>query len=464
MTNQQGAPEAPKSTAADGKTELFNVPGYPLMVRAVDFNRLNAENERLTALVEAQQLATHVQNPAGIEHVVGDVSKNGAESNMAQQPAPSAAVALSDDLRDGLVAISEAIADQDDRAAQAMLREILAAPQPSPTPQAAFQQRVQPWLLECFGAEIAADRVERNHRFLEESLELVQSLGCTASEAHQLVDYVFGRPVGDPPQEVGGVMVTLAALCLASGLDMHDAGEVELTRISAPEVVAKIRAKQAAKPKHSPLPQSLTPPADSQPTHQRDTSYPPLPECDATTVGLGAVWNRHSMRAYVDADRTARTPADSQPAPEYVGNGMFKGETIEKAAEHWANWCDVRCMTGLSEFLRVVAARAPADSQPAPAGFVPVAAFDRLHAHAESLAERLLASEQAAPTPPAQTADSVLEDAMRYRWLRQHWFTMLSSYQRGITFKLGGPRWSDITEAELDAAIDATRKQGANHD
>lgn len=35
----------------------------------------------------------------------------------------------------------------------------------------------------------------------------------------------------------------------------------------------------------------------------------------------------------------------------------------------------------------------------APAGFVPVSAFDRLHAHAESLAARLLA---ASPTPPAE--------------------------------------------------------------
>ena len=42
MTNQQGAPEAPKSTALDGKTELFHVSGYPLLVRAVDFNRLYA--------------------------------------------------------------------------------------------------------------------------------------------------------------------------------------------------------------------------------------------------------------------------------------------------------------------------------------------------------------------------------------------------------------------------------------
>lgn len=115
-----------------------------------------------------------------------------------------------------------------------------------------FQSRVMPWLLECFGAEIAADKVERNHRFLEEALELVQACGCTQDEAHQLVAYVYGRPQGDVNQEVGGVMVTLAALCLANGLDMHSAGETELARVWTK--VETIRAKQAAKPKHSPLP------------------------------------------------------------------------------------------------------------------------------------------------------------------------------------------------------------------
>lgn len=119
---------------------------------------------------------------------------------------------------------------------------------------ALFQSRVRPWMFECFGAKIAADCVERNHRFLEEALELVQSCGCTASEAHQLVDYTFGRPSGEPEQEVGGVMVTLAALCLANCLCMHTAGETELARIGAPAMIEKIRAKQAAKPKHSPLP------------------------------------------------------------------------------------------------------------------------------------------------------------------------------------------------------------------
>jgi hypothetical protein len=114
-----------------------------------------------------------------------------------------------------------------------------------------FQARVQPWLMACFGEMIAGDREERNHRFLEEALELVQACGCTASEAHQLVDYVYGRPVGELHQEVGGVMVTLAALCLANDADMHAAGWVELHRIW--DKVEAIRAKQAAKPKHSPL-------------------------------------------------------------------------------------------------------------------------------------------------------------------------------------------------------------------
>lgn len=117
-----------------------------------------------------------------------------------------------------------------------------------------FQVAVRKWMLECFGAKISADKVERNHRFLEESLELVQALGCTASEAHQLVDYVYGRPVGDPSQETGGVMVTLAALCDANHFDMTECAEAELARIWGK--VVEIRAKQAAKPKHSPLPSS----------------------------------------------------------------------------------------------------------------------------------------------------------------------------------------------------------------
>ena len=116
MTNQQGAPEALRRAQyltvvyrdikpGDEARELLMHP----KTTAASWSHVMNERDRLAALVEAQQ------------------------------PAPSAAVALSDDLRDRLVAISEAVADQDDRAAQAMLREILKAPQPSPTPQADSQ-------------------------------------------------------------------------------------------------------------------------------------------------------------------------------------------------------------------------------------------------------------------------------------------------------------------------------------
>lgn len=138
------------------------------------------------------------------------------------------------------------------------LRATLYAAPPAPAPAVSFQQRVQPWLLECFGAGIAGDKIERNHRHLEESLELVQACGCTSAEAHQLVDYVFSRPAGEPSQEVGGVMMTLAALCLANGLDMQAAGEVELARVWTK--VEQIRAKQAAKPRNSPLPEAAPAP------------------------------------------------------------------------------------------------------------------------------------------------------------------------------------------------------------
>ncbi|MBV6656448.1 MAG: hypothetical protein KI785_01650 [Devosiaceae bacterium] len=110
-----------------------------------------------------------------------------------------------------------------------------------------LQDRVAPWMQACFGPELAADRQERNQRFLEEAVELVQACGGTAAEAHAVVDYVYGREPGEPNQEVGGVVITLAALCLANDLDMHRAGEEELARIW--KHVDAIRAKQFTKPR-----------------------------------------------------------------------------------------------------------------------------------------------------------------------------------------------------------------------
>jgi hypothetical protein len=112
---------------------------------------------------------------------------------------------------------------------------------------------VEEWLEACFPPAVRADRTERAHRFLEEALELAQANGCTRADAIALVEYVFGRAQGQPDQEVGGVMVTLASLCSASGVNMDEAGNRELDRNW--DRIEAIRAKQRTKPHGSPLPQ-----------------------------------------------------------------------------------------------------------------------------------------------------------------------------------------------------------------
>lgn len=115
-----------------------------------------------------------------------------------------------------------------------------------------FQSRVHEWTTACFGIDIAYDTVERNHRFIEEALELVQACGMTQADAHALVNYVYARPAGSVTQEVGGALVTLAALCNARYIAMAMAATNELDRCF--HNIEKIRAKQAVKPKGSALP------------------------------------------------------------------------------------------------------------------------------------------------------------------------------------------------------------------
>lgn len=117
-----------------------------------------------------------------------------------------------------------------------------------------FQEAVGLWLVQCFGREVASDLKERAFRFQEEANELTQAIGMTREEAHALVDYTWNRPVGETTQELGGVLVTLAALCHASGMDMETHALNELSRINQSEVMERIRAKQLTKPHRSPLP------------------------------------------------------------------------------------------------------------------------------------------------------------------------------------------------------------------
>ena len=138
----------------------------------------------------------------------------------------------------------------------------------------AFQERVRPWLVACFGEDFDQEHHAREARFIEEAIELFQARGRSFDELISVAKYVYSRPVGDAHQEVGGVMTTLAALCIVSKLDMHEAGETELARIWTK--VDAIREKQARKPRHSPLPGNDAGhreiPNNWQPTEEQVTS------------------------------------------------------------------------------------------------------------------------------------------------------------------------------------------------
>lgn len=112
-----------------------------------------------------------------------------------------------------------------------------------------FQLMIHAWCIMTFGPDVTNDVRERCQRFLEEALELTQSLGLDRAQAHKLVDYVYDRPTGEPFQEMGGTLITLAALAAGAHLNMAAAGAAERERIFRPDVQEVIQRKQAAKRK-----------------------------------------------------------------------------------------------------------------------------------------------------------------------------------------------------------------------
>lgn len=112
-----------------------------------------------------------------------------------------------------------------------------------------IQKAVSKWLVACFGSKLAKDKVERNHRYIEESLELVQACGCSKDEVLKIVDYVYSRDVGERQQELGGAMTTLFALADAYGDDLEACAKTEIDLIW--QKIDHIRAKREGKPDFS---------------------------------------------------------------------------------------------------------------------------------------------------------------------------------------------------------------------
>lgn len=93
------------------------------------------------------------------------------------------------------------------------------------------QLAVALWAVECFGEAQAQSVPQRALRLLEEAIEAAQAAAVEERLVHDLVMFVYGRPVGELAQEVAGVSVTLLALAAALGVSADLVERTEVVRV-----------------------------------------------------------------------------------------------------------------------------------------------------------------------------------------------------------------------------------------
>lgn len=444
VTNQQGAPEALPDPSPD-------------QLRAI---ARTARNSSGSASDDCGPLAyvLHGWRAAAIAFRAQQ-----AAMVEAQQPAPSAAVALSDDLRDGLVAISKAIADQDDRAAQAMLREILAAPQPSPTPPPAKVELFNP--LEGGNPETA--------------LQMAAVIALRDSQPAPVLDSLALMKVVMRADEA------LAGRCTRGTTNWAAAiGKAVQDAVLA----ARAPAESGAAPAGG---------AVAMPSDDIDAvglaRYKVVPAHDSMFHRFAVVAGDGKQQLYlgreVECENMARKFAGAfldgafyqsniaptppaKAADSLLEDALAEAEYFIDNPSAWSHF-DQRASDAIAAVCTAFrAARATADSQQAPAGgavSAPVFAFRRkglddfctcTEERYEELSAKpsLFETRIFYTTPPTHAADSVLEDAARYRWLREQGTT--TYIMRHRRYENCIQLLSDMGGELADAAIDAARKQG----
>lgn len=93
------------------------------------------------------------------------------------------------------------------------------------------QEAAVQWATLAFGPDHVNSLPQRAVRFLEEAVELYQAAGGNLEMAHQLLDFMFARPVGEIEQELGGAGLTLLLVANAAGMSADAAEAKEFRRV-----------------------------------------------------------------------------------------------------------------------------------------------------------------------------------------------------------------------------------------
>jgi len=92
------------------------------------------------------------------------------------------------------------------------------------------QANILQWVIRTFGEQNATLH-ERALRLMEETVELMQATGIDRGRLVNVINHVYGKPPGEPRQEVGGIGVCLLAYCEAAGIDAELEEERECNRV-----------------------------------------------------------------------------------------------------------------------------------------------------------------------------------------------------------------------------------------
>lgn len=86
----------------------------------------------------------------------------------------------------------------------------------------------------------------RSLRCLEEMMELCQTENVSEEEIDIIKRQVYDKPKGEPLQELGGVMTTLAGYACTRDFDIEEAFWSEYERICDPVIMEKVRNRNLA--------------------------------------------------------------------------------------------------------------------------------------------------------------------------------------------------------------------------
>lgn len=111
-----------------------------------------------------------------------------------------------------------------------------------------LQQTCTEWAEYTLGKDAVKDKHERSKRVLEEAIELCQSSNLSVEECHALIDYVYSRPKNEnASQEIAGILVTVLVAAGSHDVLASDVLHNEIKRIHDPEIIEKVRRRQAEK-------------------------------------------------------------------------------------------------------------------------------------------------------------------------------------------------------------------------